>query len=114
MALPPEIKDFEKIGADGLSVDHRGYINSKILGIEVRDKEQRVKARPLVGIWLAALLTLQNSFLIIFVWKVTKLNNPEDFSVILSIICPATLVETAAFVHTMVKWIFSDVEYKTH
>jgi uncharacterized membrane protein YhdT len=114
MALPTETRTFANIGKDGLSSDVRGLYNSTILEIEIRDKGQRVKARPCIGIGLSALLVLQNAFLVWFIIASYQTGRLEGLAPVISVVCPATLLETAAIVHTMVKWIFSDVEYKTH
>ena len=114
-SLPTEAADFKDVA--GIQVDPetsqkiRNH-NDGILKLESSDKKHKLWFRIIVAPILIALLIFQNGCVFYFVFLAYRHGMLEQASAVLSVICTATLVETAAIVHTMVKWVFSDVDYK--
>lgn len=111
-SVPSEVGAFEAISEGGLNPDFRGNHNETILSLEVTDKKFKLRARLAFGIGLSVLLFAQNGALGLFLWNAYHEARIPEIATVFSVICTATLVETAAIVHTMVKWIFSDNEYR--
>lgn len=110
--VPEEVVGFTSIPLDGLNPNIRSYHNQTILNLEVKDKQWKLGARPKLGIGLSILLLVQNALVFWFIFSAYNDARLEEAAIVISIICTATLVETAAIVQIMVRWIFSDMEYK--
>lgn len=115
--IPAEAAHFKDVSSDHLSrtdSNPSGYNshNGEILKMEIRDKKHKLWFRIIVSPVLIALLLVQNYLICVFVFHAYHDGRLEQLGTILSIVCTATLAETAAIVHTMVKWVFSDMEYK--
>lgn len=111
--VPLEVAGFTPLGQDGLGPEYKGWHNTQILELEIRDKKQKLTARPWIGFALSGLLILQNYAVFGMAFVAYSQGKIEEMAPVMSVICTATLFETAAIVHTMIKWIFSDMEYKT-
>ncbi len=74
-----------------------------------KDIKQRLKWRPWVAFPLLGLLFIQNGYLP-YVLAHAQAWHLGDVAI--GSIVAATLVETAAIVHTIVKFLFSDIDYK--
>ncbi|KAA0206877.1 hypothetical protein EDM68_00940 [Candidatus Uhrbacteria bacterium] len=109
--VPAEVSGFKPISPDGLDPKIKGAYNGIILDLEIKDKRQKLMARPMIGASLVTLLLVQNILVYYLLFIAYGEDNMKDLSPVLSIVCTATLIETAAIVHTIVKWIFSDMEY---
>lgn len=78
-----------------------------------KDFAWKVKSRKTFGYLLLFLLFIQNLatyglIIYVIVWKSDLI---KDLQVILSILIPATLGETAYLVRTIVQWLFSEIDY---
>lgn len=99
--------DWEK---EGMRSESKHF--SKLQEQRERDNEWKIKNRPIVGWTLLGLFLGQNFlvFLLIFIaYFQSKLGGLE---VILGVIMTGTLAETAFGVKTIIKWMFSDIDYK--
>ena len=111
--VPAEVSGFQEVpegtlGADEAKNKHTG----DLFRIEIADKKQKLWSRPIIGILLSALLAWQNWQVFGFLYITYRDGRLEQLAPVFSVLCTATLIETAAIVHTMVKWIFSEMEYK--
>jgi len=83
-----------------------------LYAIRIRDADWRVKARPKFGWALAGLLVAQNVGLtgLIF-WAATQ-SLLERLTPLIIGVTSGTLVETAAIIQIIVRWLFKDIDYK--
>jgi hypothetical protein len=110
--IPAEVAGFKDVSASDSLGSYLSGHNQTILDLEVKDKKQKLCARKIVGTILILLLIGQNVAIAWFVYAAYVNGNIESLATVISVVCTSTLAETAAIVHTMVRWIFSDVEYK--
>ncbi|MDD5437739.1 MAG: hypothetical protein PHC70_01195 [Patescibacteria group bacterium] len=110
--IPEEVEGFTDVPDNGLDPCDIKLYNQSILTLEVSDKKQKLIARWVVAGTLMFLLLVQNSFIGYFLHSAYRDNRLSEFATVISIICTATLAETYGIIHTMVRWIFSDMEYK--
>ncbi|MEO5927100.1 MAG: hypothetical protein ABIO72_00330 [Patescibacteria group bacterium] len=112
--LPGEAADFKQVETigDGIDPALKGNHNTTILKLEIADKRDKLWSRRIFAPILVWLLLVQNLLVYYFIFAAYSDGKLGEAATVLSIICTATLVETAAIVHTMVKWVFTDMEYK--
>lgn len=108
--IPKEVRDFK----DTFDPQQTISFNKQLLQIEVNDKKQKVGMRFWIAVALGALLICQNIAVFVFVYIAFFYGTLQNFATVISIICSATLMETATIVYTMVKWIFSDIKHELH
>ncbi len=109
--VPSEVSDFKVVPEGGLKPEIRDGHNATILELEINDKQQKLKARKWIGGFLVVLLIAQNIALFFFVKAAYQNGDLSSLATVISVISTATLVETAAIVHTMVRWIFSEMQF---
>lgn len=82
--------------------------------LELSDISWKNWARKFFGYIFTGLLLLQNSALITFVYKSYTDFRTNDLKIMLTVIVPATLIETAFIIRIIVTWIFSNTDYFNH
>lgn len=110
--LPKEVASFKE--AKLKPKDEREQLFTALQKVRLHDAKLKFWARIVIGFLLSGLLLWQNVQVFSLVWGSFASGHLPELTTILSIIVPATLAETAAVVHTMVKWIFKDTDYERH
>jgi hypothetical protein len=77
-----------------------------------RDAEWRIKARPVVGGTFIVLLLLQNFLLAVLIGGLAIAGDLSHSATLISVVTASTFAETAVIVRIVVKWLFSDIDYK--
>jgi hypothetical protein len=111
--LPEGLGDFKEMPLAPGEKERDGLF-TEMQFLRLRDMSFRYWARYFVGIALMILLFVQ--YLVIYAFAATAFDQfrIEEVTVLLSIVIPGVLAETAAIVHTMVKWIFGETDYRRH
>lgn len=112
----PQTNDFEsndKLNKGKDDDDYTNYLKEK-LKLELKDISWKNWARRFFGFAFTALLMLQNIALGYFIYKGYTDFRTSELHLMLTVIVPATLVETAFIIRIIVKWIFSDTDYFNH
>jgi hypothetical protein len=82
--------------------------------LEISDITWKNKARKNFGITFTIILIVQNLFVICLVMLSFSLGKISEASTVLSVVIPATLLETAYIIKIMIAWIFSNTDYFNH
>ena len=82
--------------------------------VRLKDAKLKYRARIFGGIFLAFILLFQNIFVFTMVWIAYRGSRLPELTTLFAVLIPATLAESAAIVHTAVKWIFKETDYKRH
>ena len=94
--------------------EEREMVFTRLQTVRLKDARLKYWARIIGGSFLCLLLLVQNVLVVLFIWAAYNANRLSELTIIFSVIIPATLAESAAIVHTAVKWIFADTDYKRH
>ena len=94
--------------------EERERVFTHLQNVRLADAKLKFWARIVGGIFLCLLLLAQNIFVAVMIAAAYKAARLQELSLIFSIIIPATLAESAAIVHTAVKWIFKETDCTRH
>ena len=86
----------------------------KEIDLRLNDIQWKLESRKRYGFRIFFLLCLQNFVvfgLVVCVLIFAK-ENLKDMQLVLTVLLPATLLETAFMVKILVQWLFSDINYK--
>lgn len=91
------------------------YLEKKKL-LELNDIEAKLRTRKWVAIVLFVLLYLQNAIVFLLLSYALISNDLTEtqismFKILLPIIIPATLGETAFAIKIIIQWLFKEIEY---
>ena len=114
--LPQEVKVFSAsaaIPSDGSDEDLDAEFE-KEKHLRFKDIEWKLKSRKHYGFAIFFLLCAQNAVVFFFVGYAFFFSkeNLKDTQLILTVLAPGTLLETAFMVKILVQWLFSDINYK--
>lgn len=112
----PQAGDFvpkDNLNKNGDDPHFTTYLKEKE-ALELSDIRWKNWARKFFGYAFTTLLALQNIALGYFIFKSYADFRTEELHLMLTVIIPATLIETAFIIRIMVTWIFSNTDYFNH